>query len=371
MDYFNLILLINIFFLIVSITNILFLRKTSFFRKPKIFPKISILIPARNEEKNIESCLDSILNIDYPDYEVIVLNDNSTDNTENLLKKYLSFPNFRYYNGKDLPYDWKGKTFASEQLFKLAKGEILFFTDADTIHSKDILKFLVGKMEEFNVDFISGFANQKTITLGEKLIVPSLYILSGLFLPLSLVYKSKNSLFSFAIGQAIFIKKETLSKIGGFESVKNEIVEDMYLARKVKENGYKTIFLDLKNYLECRMYENFYQGFNGISRVIFPAIGKNLFLFIGLVTFVFFSILFPIFYLILNYGVDINYTKISLYSVSIFFLSWGITMLDRKLGLIPVILYPIFFINLLVMAFNSLIKISFGKGITWKERVVK
>ncbi|MGC8770800.1 MAG: glycosyltransferase [Brevinematia bacterium] len=375
MDYFlllfELILFINLFFLFVSISNFLFLKLTSSYKKPSKYPRISILVPARNEEKNIAKCVDSLLKIDYPDYEVIVLNDNSTDMTEDILKKYTHDPKFKYYNGKKLPSDWKGKPFACEQLLRLASGEICFFTDADTVHSKNTLNFLLGKMEEYNVDFISGFAFQKAITIGEKMIIPSLYLLTGLFLPLFLIPLFKNSLFSFAIGQIIFVKREKLLQIGGFELVKNEVVEDMALVRKMKKSGFKTIFLDLKDYVECRMYDSFYRGFNGISRVIFPAIGKSYLLLLGLIGVVFFSILFPVFYILLNYGSETYYIKLALYSILIFLAGWGINLFERRIGLVPFILYPLFFLNLIVMALYSAFKIGTGKGIVWKERFVK
>ncbi len=376
MDYFllffELILFINLFFLYITISNLWFLKKTSRYKNPPSqLPKISILIPARNEEKNIEKCIDSLLKIDYPNYEIIVLNDNSTDRTEDILKKYKGYPNFKYYNGKNLPLDWKGKPYACEQLLKLASGEICFFTDADTIHSKNILLFLTSKMEEYNVDFISGFAFQKALTLGEQMIIPALYILTGLFLPLYLIPKVRNPLLSFAIGQAIFVKKEKLLQIGGFESVKNEVVEDIALARKFKEKGFKTIFIDLKDYISCRMYNNFFNGFNGISRVIFPAIGRNYLLLFMLIFFVFFSILFPIGYILLTYTNETSYVKTALYCVQIFLITWGINLFERKSGIISFVLYPLFFINLIFMALYSALKIGIGKGIVWKERFVK
>ncbi|MCX7821571.1 MAG: glycosyltransferase family 2 protein [Brevinematales bacterium] len=373
MDYlllfFELVLFINLFFLFVSISNFLFLKKSSFFRKPSSFPKISVLIPARNEEKNIERCINSLLSIDYPNYEIIVLNDNSFDKTEEILKKYEKFDNFKYYNGKNLPSDWKGKPFACEQLLKYADGEICFFTDADTIHKKDTLSFLVGKMEEYNVDFISGFALQRALSFGERMIIPALYLISAIFLPLFLIPKVKNYFISFAIGQIIFVKKDKLLQIGGFQSVKDEVVEDIALAREIKRHGFKSIFLDLKDYVECRMYDGFRSGFKGISRVIFPAIGKNYLLLFSLIVFVFSSIIYPFFYFLLN---DKSvYSTLALYSILIFFLSWLITLSERKLGFIPVILYPLFFINLIVMALYSAFKIGIGKGVVWKERFVK
>lgn len=375
MDYFFIylfsIFLVNIFFIILAISIVFFLRKTSIFKKPVKTPFISVLIPARNEEKNIASCIESLLKQDYPDYEVIVLNDNSTDSTEQILKRYTTNPRFRFYNGRELEFGWRGKTFASQQLLEYAKGEIIFFTDADTVHSSDTLSFIAGKMEEYNVDFISGYAFHKSISFGEKIIVPALYVMTVLFLPLFLVYYSKMPIFSFAIGQLIFAKREVFDRIGGFEELRSEIVEDMALARKVKEYGFKTIFIDAKNYISCRMYKNYMDGFMGIARVIYPAISRNMLLFIGLVVSLFSLIEFPIIYLILNFNNPSVYNTLCTYSIFLFTMSWAISLYDRKQPIISFILYPFFFLNLIAVAMYSFVKIGYGKGVKWKERLVK
>jgi len=363
--------LVNLFFLFLTFANIFFLKKTSSFKKPKVYPKVSVLVPARNEEENIEACISSLLSQDYPDYEVIVLNDNSKDRTEEILKKFISYKNFKYYNGKELIEGWKGKTFASQQLFEYAGGEILFFTDADTVHDRNTLSFLVGKMEEFDVDFISGFAYHITKTFGEKIIVPALYIMSTLFLPLAFIYYSKLPFFSFAIGQLIFVKRKVLEEIGGFECVKDEVVEDIVLARVVKENGFRSLFLDAKNYISCRMYENYIQGFLGIARVIYPAISKNIFIFLALVFAILLTIEFPLLYMILNFGQLSIHTNLASLSFFLFFSAWAISLYDRKQPLSSIILYPVFFLNLILIAFYSMLKIGFGRGIAWKERLVK
>ncbi len=375
MDYLFLFLfsifVVNIFFLILTLSNVLFLRKTGIYKKPSSYPFISVLVPARNEEKNLIPCIESLLNQNYSNYEVIFLNDNSTDKTEEILKLYEKHPLFRYYNGMNLEEGWKGKAFASQQLLQYAKGEICFFTDADTVHSPETLSFLVGKMEEYGVDFISGYAFHKSITFGEKIIIPALYVLTILFLPLALVYYSEFPIFSFAIGQIIFTKKKVMEHIGGFEEIKDEIVEDMALARKVKENKFRILFIDAKSYISCRMYKNYKEGFLGIARVIYPAISKNLFIFLGLVISLFILIEFPIIYYILNFNNSSIYTKLSSYSIFLFTTSWIISLYDRKQPLTSFLLYPFFFLNLIIMAIFSMLKIGFGKGIEWKERLVK
>ncbi|URA11140.1 glycosyltransferase [Thermospira aquatica] len=364
-------LLVNLFFLAISLVNVIFLRLTTKPRKPSSFPKISVLIPARNEAHRIRPCLESLLSQDYPNYEVIVLNDNSTDDTEAILKEFSGKPNFRFINGKPLPPDWKGKPYASQQLFEAATGEILFFTDADTVHHPQTLSFLLGAMQHWGVDFLSGFALHETHSIGEKLILPAVYMATVLYLPLPLVLWTRWPFFSFAIGQILFMKRGVLEKINGFELVKNHVVEDLALAYTVKRHGFHTLFLDAKNFIRCRMYESFEHGFYGIARVIYAAIGKNFLLFLGLLIGIISAILLPAFF-----GIRYGFYPASELSkawlcIGVFLTAWGIFLLDRRQSWLSIVGYPFVFFNLLLAALYSLVKTGLGKGILWKERLVK
>ncbi|MFN3660547.1 MAG: glycosyltransferase, partial [Brevinematales bacterium] len=120
--------LVNLFFLLITLINVIFLRLTAKHKEPTSYPMVSVLIPARNEAHRIRPCLISLLCQDYPNYEVIVLNDNSTDETETVLQEFITHPHFRYLNGHPLPKGWKGKPYACQQLYEIAKGDLLLFT---------------------------------------------------------------------------------------------------------------------------------------------------------------------------------------------------------------------------------------------------
>ncbi len=364
-------LIVNLFFLFISLVNVIFLRITARAKTPSHFPKISVLIPARNEAHRIRPCLESLLSQDYPNYEVIVLNDNSTDTTEVILKEFAGDPHFRFINGKPLPEGWKGKPYASQQLFESATGEILFFTDADTVHHPGTLRFLVGAMQHWNVDFLSGFALHEAHSTGEKLILPAVYMATVLYLPLPLVLWSQWSFFSFAIGQILFMKRKVLETVNGFEPVKNHVVEDLAISSVIKKHGFRTLFLDAKDFIRCRMYENFEQGFYGIARVIYAAIGKNLLLFLALVIGIISAIMLPVFS-----GLRYGFAQLPGISgawlcMGVFLAAWGIFLAERRQSWISIVGYPLVFLNLLLAAFYSLAKTGLGKGIIWKERLVK
>ncbi len=360
-------LVVNLFFLTITLINVIFLRLTARKKEPSSYPMVSVLIPARNEAHRIRPCLVSLLSQDYPNYEVIVLNDNSTDETEDILQEFLSHPRFRYLNGQPLPEGWKGKPYASQQLYEAAKGDLLLFTDADTVHAKDSLRFLVGQMERWNVDFLSAFALHEAKSPGEKLILPAVYMMTILFLPLPLVYLTSWPFFSFAIGQILLFKRKVLKTMGGFEKVRDHPVEDLALSSLVKKHGFRSIFIDAKEVVRCRMYDNFAHGFFGIARVIYPAISKNLFLFLALVFGITSAILWPFVHTLKHFFAF----PPSLFSVIVFLTAWGIFMRNRKQSWLSVFAYPVIFLNLLFAAFYSLGKTGLGKGILWKERLVK
>ena len=128
--------------LIIVISNIRLLKVLGKYPKPSSFPKISVLVPARNEEGNIKDCLDSLLSQEYPDFQVIVLDDNSTDRTWEILSELAKNNNkLSIIKGKPLPPGWFGKHWACHQLAENAEGDLILFTDADQIQKPYCLIF--------------------------------------------------------------------------------------------------------------------------------------------------------------------------------------------------------------------------------------
>jgi len=125
------------------------MKKSSVFRSPVSLPKVSVMIPARNEEENIARCLRSLLGQDYPDYKILVLDDQSTDRTGKIISGFAK-ENFRIrvFRGKELPEGWKGKKHVCQQLAEQAEGEYYLFTDADTVHSRKSISWAAGKAQE-------------------------------------------------------------------------------------------------------------------------------------------------------------------------------------------------------------------------------
>lgn len=340
-------------------------------------PFVSVLIPARNEEKNIEHCVLSLLSQDYSNYEILILSDNSTDNTYNIIKKLAREHRgkVRAFKGRPLPSGWRGKSYALKQLTKFAKGDIFLLTDADTVHSKTSISFMVSTLIEHNLDMISGYIYQKLKTFGEKVTVPAMYLLT-VALPLYLNDILKSPKFATAIGQYIGIKKESFLAIGGYESIKGITTEDMYLARRMKECGYKTGFFDFSRAASCRMYGNGKEALQGIGKNIFDFMGRSNFIMFLSIYGIFCFILLPI----VSFDIEaikyltgvsrVSYYLLTLLFVNIaFFFTYLTIFYERKLPLYLAFFYPFIFLNLLIIFISGWIKSNFI-GYLWKGRRV-
>jgi cellulose synthase/poly-beta-1,6-N-acetylglucosamine synthase-like glycosyltransferase len=163
--------------LLVILSNAWILYRARRHVPPSLFPKVSILIPARNEEKNIAGCVSSLLAQDYPSFEVIVLDDQSSDNTRSILMRIAgSEPRLSVLAGSPLPEGRLGKNWACAQLAQRANGDQLYFTDADTIHQPQALRALVTTLIGEQADLLTGFPGQELQTWGERLIVPFFFM---------------------------------------------------------------------------------------------------------------------------------------------------------------------------------------------------
>jgi chlorobactene glucosyltransferase len=334
-------------------------------------PLVSVLIPARNEERNIERCLNSMRNQLYKNYEILVLNDNSTDNTRGILERIAREDNrVKFFNGAPLPDDWYGKPFALHQLSKEAKGDILLFTDADTIHSPASISWAVSNLTGMKVDMVSGYIGQIFHSFGEIVTVPLMYFLTGFFIPLFMNRYTKFSFFSAAIGQFIAIKHEVFDAIGGCESFKKKTTEDIYMARYVKQRGYKTRFLNITEHVKCRMYKGYRAAIEGIGKNVFDFIGKNTVLIFILAIMIFFFLFFPFPLLFFCIAKSSPWTMHILIVNILYTLTWIFTFLGQRLNWWYGLLWPLMFLNLIYMAMWSWFRTVSGRGFLWKGRVV-
>lgn len=237
---------------------------------------VSLLIPARNEEKTIGNLLDDLKLLDYKNIEILVYDDESHDGTAAVIhEKSLLDGRIRYIRGNGLPERWLGKNYACDQLARQANGDYLLFLDADVRSKPSLLNDALAVLDQYHLDLLSVFPGQQMQTPGEWLTVPLMNrILIG-NLPLLLVRKSRLPVFSAANGQFMLFRAETYKAQWFHQQVRNERVEDILIMRRMKKLGYKTGVLTGGDQISCRMYNGFGEGVNGFSKNIHAFFGKN------------------------------------------------------------------------------------------------
>ncbi len=255
---------------IILFLNLIWWKRLDQFPLAGNWPKVSVLIPARNEENNIKACVQSLLLQDYPDYEVIVLNDKSTDNTGTILAQMCEqFPHLKVLKGKPLPSGWLGKNWACHQLSESSKGELILFTDADTIHHPLTLKEGVSSLIAQNADLLTAIPFEKLGGWGEKILIPYFFFSTLVFIPIGIAHRLKNPFLCFSIGQFMFFKRSSYLQIGGYQGIKGIPLEDLILGRLIKKADLRWRMVDGGLRIECRMYHNFSETWNGLSRFLF------------------------------------------------------------------------------------------------------
>ncbi len=357
------------------INNFLF-KNTVGHRLPDNFlkenPLISVLIPARNEQDNIRRCINSLLKQDYSNLEILVLDDNSTDRTAEIVEKIAEKDGrVRLYHGKPLARGWLGKSYACQQLSEYANGDYLAFIDADTLHFPTSISSSVACLLKYRVDALSVFAKQIMVTIHERMMVPfGNFMIMG-FMPLALIRKTRNPLFSTAIGQFILFKKDIYKAIGGHESVKGEILEDIIISKQVKRCGFRFMIFDGRSNVYCRMYHNFKEVVQGYSKVLFSAFDYSIPM-ISIAIIVITAIyLMP--FVMLPLAILFDWppavTNIIILQTIFVMVTKIILAIRFKMKAVDVLLHPLSVIYLLSMAVNSIFQFRFNIGVYWKGRI--
>jgi len=236
---------------------------------PSPAPLISICIPARNEERNIGRCVQAALAQDYPNFEIIVLDDRSTDATAEILRQLAAQNDkLRVLHGSDLPPGWAGKPHALHQAAKSARGEWLCFVDADTFLAPQAISSCYAKAIETQADLFTIMTRQIMGTFWEKVVMPLVMTaLSVGFSPRKVNDPKRRD--AIANGQFIMIKRTIYDAIGGHESVKDQIVEDKAISEKVKWGGYRLVVANGMQFAQTRMYTSLPSMWEGWTKNIY------------------------------------------------------------------------------------------------------
>ena len=222
-------------------------------------PFVSVIVPARNEARNIVPLLESLAAIRYPRYEIIVVDDRSTDATRELAagRDAGNADSIRVVEGEALPPGWFGKPWACHQGYALARGDLLLFTDADTVHHPEVLARSVRALEEDEAAVVTLIGRQVMKSFWERLLQPQFFMLLGLRYPRNRhPKKPRQWRDAIANGQYLLFRRDTYEALGTHEVVKGEVAEDLRLAQLLVKGGWRLSFRLAAGGLETRMYQS-------------------------------------------------------------------------------------------------------------------
>lgn len=324
---------------------------------------VSILIPARDEDHNILDLLTSIKEQDYENYEVIILDDHSSDNTLQICTDYCRVNNrFKVVSGKELPEDWLGKNYACSQLAEQAKGEYLIFLDADEIITNGLINNSIHRMKINKLSLLSLFTNQIMQTLGERLVIPLMHFLLLNLLPLRLVMLSRNPGFSAASGQFMMFNAKNYHLNKWHEQVKMQVVEEIGIIRLIKATGEKAETLLSNGFIYCRMYRSFREAFSGFSKNLLASFGYNI---LALFLYLFLVVIGPF---AMGYFLSID---LALFALTLIILTRiMISLLAEQNVMLNLLLHPFQLFCLLLISVFSVSK-HYTKTIRWKGRLLR
>jgi len=254
---------------LVALTNVLLLKRMDRFAPASRRPRVSLLVPARDEQDAIGPCVRSLLGQDYGDFEVVVLDDGSQDRTAAVLAE-LKADRLRVLEGRPLPDGWNGKAWACQQLADSAEGELLLFTDADTVFQPQTVRLAVNAVEATRADLLTAVTGNQVRTLGEQLTVPFVTWSLLSFLPLAVArLLPKSVAFTAANGKFMLFRREVYEAVGGHAAVKDHATEDVVIARLVRRRGYRWSLIDATPLVSARMYYGLRDAIAGFSKNLF------------------------------------------------------------------------------------------------------
>lgn len=238
-------------------------------------PGVSVLVPARNEERNIESTLESVLANEDLEFEVIVLDDHSTDRTAALVQQIsLSDSRVRLVKAPPLPSGWCGKQHACHVLSRAARYPMLLFLDADVRLNQSALARMAKFIQDRGCDLVSGVPHQETVTFSERLLLPLIHFLLLSYLPIGAMRRSKSPAFAAGCGQLFLVRAESYRQCGGHASIRSSLHDGLQLPRLFRRAGLQTDLFDATDVASCRMYRSNGEVWAGLAKNATEGLGS-------------------------------------------------------------------------------------------------
>jgi chlorobactene glucosyltransferase len=243
---------------------------------PEPRPRVSILVPARNEEEALPACLQSLVKLEYPSYEIILVDDDSTDSTSAIGEEWARRPEsagrLKVIHNRKVPPGWSGKVHALSLAASAATGEWILATDADVVFHPAVLRVAMAHALREDVDLLSLVPEFEFTSFWEKIVLPAFSFLLSTLFPLRLV-NSPKSRRALAAGAFILMRAETFRALGGYERIPSAVTEDLRTAELFKRNGRRIFLAPTRRLLRTRMYASGHELFEGLSRSAFEGTG--------------------------------------------------------------------------------------------------
>ncbi|MYL34783.1 glycosyltransferase [Pontibacillus yanchengensis] len=326
---------------------------------------VSVLVPLRNESKNVPGLIATLRNVKYDELEFILLDDQSSDDTKSLLMEHTCRDSrFTIIEGKHLPEGWNGKVHACHHLSKYSNNEVMFFIDADVRIEPNTIHHTLALMENQYASMVSGFPTYLDNKLVQFLVTMQHFVIH-LHLPLFFANYTKRQATTAACGQFIAINRTTYNKIGGHEAIYNSLVEDVELGRLVKKHGDRVILANITKLVSCFMYGTIQEAWEGFTKNIFIGIGRSKIGAIGL------SIFYALFYispLLLAVYAVFNLQWMFLLPLVLTVLQKGIVDIRTRTSPFYSLGMPLSAAMLIGVLWTSMYKAITGKAYVWKGR---
>lgn len=241
-------------------------------------PAVSIILPARNEARHIAECIAAIRASHWTDFELIVVDDHSTDGTGELARRAAAGDaRIRIIDAPDLPAGWFGKQWACHSAVQHARGNLLVFTDADTRHGPELLARSLTAMRERRADLLSVIGTQMLESFWERLLMPQVFVLLlSRYGNTEVMSRSTNPRSKIANGQYFMLTRAMYDRVGGHAAVRDHVAEDLRIAQEACRRGASVQIVDGREHLHVRMYEGLGEFMRGWGKNVYAG-GRDTF----------------------------------------------------------------------------------------------
>ena len=337
--------------------------------------KVSVILPARNEEEFIGRCLNSLIDQDYQSYEIVVIDDSSDDSTGKIISEYAKKSSkIIPVSAKLKPEGWMGKNWACMEGYRKTTGELLLFTDADTTHSKNVISLAVAHLNSFELDALSVIPKMLTFDFWTKITLPMIStFLHTRFSALNVNNPKKKTGYFF--GSFFILKKKVYEQVGMHEGVKQEIIEDGALGKKVKESGHKMKMVRGEHLVDAVWARDKNTLWNALKRLMIPLYLQSGKIAVGIFFAVVFLLFvpFPIFATSVLLPAETMSTKILCITAGISSLLIYIgAVIEAKIGLelrfVHALFAPLGSLVVILGFLSGLLQAKNTASVTWRGR---